>query len=123
MTGSRETRLRAATPVLPSLDLGRTVAFYRERLGFEEVHVAPDYAIVDRGAVALHFWACGDPDLPKASGCRIEVVGIDALYAQCAALGIVHPNAPLADRPWGSREFAVLDPDGNLVTFHEEADG
>lgn len=46
---------------------------------------------------------------------RIE--GVDALYAQCLAFGIVHPNATLQTPAWGSREFAVLDPDGNLVTF------
>lgn len=123
MIRSEKTRLMAATPVLPSLDIGRTVAFYCEQLGFEAVHVAPDYAIVEREAVELHFWPCEDPDLPKASGCRVEVVGIEALHAQCAALGIVHPNAPLADKPWGSREFAVLDPDGNIVTLHEEDGG
>ncbi|MCU0976561.1 MAG: VOC family protein [Steroidobacteraceae bacterium] len=122
MTCSRETRLRAATPVLPSLDIGRTVAFYSEQLGFDAAHVAPDYAIVDRDTVELHFWRCEDPALPKASGCRVEVTGIEALHARCAAFGIVHPNAPLAEKPWGSREFAVLDPDGNIITFHADAD-
>lgn len=123
MTRTRETRLRAVAPVLPSLDIGRTVAFYVEQLGFDAAHVAPDYAIVERDAVELHFWRCEDPELPKASGCRVEVTGIEALHARCAAFGIVHPNAPLADKPLGSREFAVLDPDGNIVTFHEGAGG
>jgi hypothetical protein len=31
----------------------------------------------------------------------------------------VHPHAPLRDPWWGTREFGVLDPDGNLVTFYE----
>jgi catechol 2,3-dioxygenase-like lactoylglutathione lyase family enzyme len=113
--------LRAA-PVLPSLDVRRTADFYRTSLGFEEVHVAPgEYAIVEWGTVELHFWHTTDAALPKASGYRLEVSGIDALHAHCAALGIVHPNAPLAAKPWGSREFAILDPDGNIVTFHQDA--
>jgi hypothetical protein len=31
----------------------------------------------------------------------------------------VHPNAPLRDQPWGTREFAVLDPDNNLIALYE----
>jgi len=115
--------LLAATPILPSLDIARTVAFYCAKLGFEEVHSAPrEYAIVERGPVELHFWYTEDVALPKASGCRIQVIGIDALHAHCEAAGIVHPNGALAERPWGTREFAILDPDGNCVTFHQSAD-
>ena len=38
------------------------------------------------------------------------------------AAGIVHPNGALADKPWGTREFAILDPDGNLLTFSQSTD-
>ena len=31
----------------------------------------------------------------------------------------MHPNASLKEQPWGSREFSVIDHDGNLVTFFE----
>jgi uncharacterized glyoxalase superfamily protein PhnB len=50
---------------------------------------------------------------------RVGVRGIDALYEDCRSEGIVHPNAPLKEQPWGFREFAVTDNDGNLVTFFE----
>lgn len=42
------------------------------------------------------------------------------LFAELQPQGVVHPNAPLAQKPWGSREFGVLDPDGNLITFVEQ---
>lgn len=114
-------RLVAATPVLASLDIKRTLAFYGAKLGFTEVHAAPgEYGIVERDGVALHFWACDDPAIAQATACRIEVRGVAALHAHCAALGIVHPNGPLATKPWGSLEFSVLDEDGNLLTFHED---
>jgi hypothetical protein len=32
---------------------------------------------------------------------------------------VVHPNAPLRETPWGTREFGALDPDGNLVSLYE----
>lgn len=115
--------LVSATPVLPSLDIARTVAFYCGTLGFEEVHAAPrEYAIIERGPVELHFWYTEHAALPKASGCRVQVAGIDAMNALCQVAGIVHPNAPLTAKPWGTREFAILDPDGNCLTFHQSAD-
>ena len=47
------------------------------------------------------------------------VIGIDELFTELNAQGVVHPNAPLQNRPWGSREFGVLDGDGNLIIFAE----
>jgi len=31
----------------------------------------------------------------------------------------IHPNGYLETKPWGQREFALLDPDKNLLTFGE----
>ena len=115
-------QLIAATPVLASLDINRSVDFFVSKLGFESVYaVAEQYGIVHQGAVSIHFWHCSDPHIPKATGCRVQVKGIDGLYQHCLGHDIVHPNAALASKPWGSKEFAILDPDGNLVTFHEAA--
>ena len=123
MTKEDTSALVSATPVLPSLDIERTVTFYCDTLGFERVHAAArEYGIVELGPVELHFWFTEDAALPKASGCRIQVTGIDALYSRCHAAGIVHPNGALADKPWGTREFAILDPDGNLLTFSQSTD-
>jgi catechol 2,3-dioxygenase-like lactoylglutathione lyase family enzyme len=110
----------AATPVLASLDIARSVAFFTTHLGFTRVHVEPGvYGIVARDAVRVHFWACEDRRIAEATACRIQVTGIRDLYERCKDRSVVHPDAPLAERPWGSHEFAILDPDGNLVTFHE----
>jgi hypothetical protein len=32
---------------------------------------------------------------------------------------VVHPNGELSEQPWGTREFSILDPDRNAVTFFE----
>jgi hypothetical protein len=42
---------------------------------------------------------------------------------EMAASGIVHPNGALQQQPWGFKEFAVLDGDGNLIKFGERMDG
>ena len=120
-TGSR---LIAATPVLASLDIRKTVDFYVSKLGFTEIYAEQgNYAVIARDKVEVHFWGCKDPEIPKATSCRIEVTGVDRLYETCRAENIVHPNAPLEEKPWGTREFSILDADGNLIAFHERIDG
>lgn len=119
---SETIRLVDATPVLASLDIRRSVDFFVSKLGFSEIYAAQgEYGIVRNGPVGIHFWACADPSIPKATGCRVQVREIGQLYQRCKSLGIVHPNAPLEAKPWGNNEFAVLDPDCNLVTFYEPA--
>jgi len=119
----KTTEFVIATPVLASLDIKRSVAFFWSKLGFTKIHAEQGaYGIVSSGTVSIHFWACADRRIAEATGCRVGVRGIEPLYADCVKGGIVHPNAPLSTAPWGNREFAILDPDGNLVTFFEPAD-
>jgi DNA-binding transcriptional MerR regulator len=109
--------LRQAIPVLASLDIEATQRFYADKLGFTAVALYPDYGIVARDGVQIHFWLTDDADIPKATSCRIDVDGVDQLYDEMRATGVVHPNGVLTDQPWGLREFAVLDADGNLIKF------
>ena len=112
-----------ATPVLASLNIERSVEFFCSKLGFAKIHADQGtYGIVSSGSVSIHFWACTDRRIAEATGCRVGVQGIEALFAKCVSYGIVHPNAPLAKAPWGNQEFGILDPDGNLITFYEPAD-
>jgi catechol 2,3-dioxygenase-like lactoylglutathione lyase family enzyme len=121
---STPTTFIAATPVLASLDIERSAEFFASRLGFRRVHaVQGEYGIVSNGPVQIHFWACTDRHIAEATSCRVHVEGIEALYARCLSHSIVHPNAPLQNKPWGTKEFAVLDPDGNLVAFYAHIDG
>jgi hypothetical protein len=110
----------AAVPVLASLDIERSVNFFVSKLDFESRYASQGaYGIVSRGDVEIHFWACSDKRIAEATGCRLCVRNIEALYAQCSDHGIVHPNSSLQLTPWGKTEFAIVDPDGNLVTFFE----
>ena len=126
------------TPALPSADVERSIAFYRDELGFETAHADTGFAVLRRDGAVLHIWGATDESwhersdwaCPVVSGaesfiagtasCRVRVQGVDALYAQCAERGIVHPNAHIDDTSWGTREFGILDPDGNLIGFYEE---
>lgn len=109
-------------PVLPSRDLPRTLAFYA-RLGFEgELLAADSYAIVSRGDLELHFFP--HPDLDPAAcyaGCYLRVADVDGLHVAFAAAALPSRGIPRLEpvgiKPWGMREAALIDEDGNLVKF------
>ena len=132
------TRLHEAVPVLAIRDLERAVAFYTGKLGFAVRHRETGFAIVRRDGIELHLTPLTDeswrrrPDfverpvssgaesfLPGTGACRIRVEGIDALFAEYRGRGLLRPNARVRDQWWGDRDFAVLDADGNALTFFE----
>ncbi len=129
--------LRAAVPVLPVRDTRKASAFYQDKLGFHIDHVDDGYAIVYRDRIQIHLWAATDESwrrradgAPVVSGaetfiagtasCRIHLHEIDAQCIAYRDAGVLHPNGALTDKPYGLREFAVLDLDGNLITFFSE---
>lgn len=113
--------IRSAIPVLPVLDIDRTLAFYQDKLDFKTIANYADQgcAIVERDGVQLHFWKTDNDRLPPQSSCRVNVTGIETLYAECERQGIIHPNGRLSEKPWGLKEFVVLDPCGNGIFFQE----
>ncbi len=118
------TEFISTVPIIPARDTEAATAWYRDELGFEVFHVEPEYAIAGRGESWIHFWGPSDiaPE-DSMTMIRVGVRGIDELHTGCQERGIVHPNAPLVQQPWGFREFSVRDRDGNLVTFFEPPEG
>jgi len=131
-------RMLQAYPSLPVRDVARSVEFYRDKIGIPARHQEQGFAILSRDHIELHLWASDDEswrtrkaEKPIVSGtesfiagtasCRIRVEGLEQLYQTLRPLGVVHDNAPISDQPWGDRDFAIVDPDGNLVTFFEPA--
>lgn len=117
-------KLTSAVPVIPARDVATAAAWYRDRLGFSIVHTEREYGIVERDDVQVHLWGPSGIS-PEASMTmyRLAAQGIEELYDHCRRERIVHPNAPLETKWWGSREFAVGDGDGNLLTFFAAPDG
>lgn len=110
-----------AIPVLPSRDIAGTTAFYR-RLGFEGGAHAfdPGYAILRRGALELHFFL-HRALVPEQScaGAYLRVADVAAIHRDASACALPRTGIPrmdaLEDKPWGLREFAIVDEDGNLL--------
>jgi catechol 2,3-dioxygenase-like lactoylglutathione lyase family enzyme len=111
--------LAKAIPRFPVLDLAAALEFYENRLGFTKLFELDDYAGVARSGFELHLFRMNDPRLPEWTSCRVNVVGVDALYAECQRAGVVHPNGAITNQPWGFREFTVLDLCGNAIVFGE----
>jgi catechol 2,3-dioxygenase-like lactoylglutathione lyase family enzyme len=119
-------------------DVRAAVSHYRERFGFDAVHESDGYAVIVRDEAQLHLWGATDEDWrerediarrPVCSGaesflagtasCRIEVDDVDALFEELERAGVLHPTVRdgVARTDYGTREFATLDRDGNLLTF------
>ncbi|MBC7969143.1 MAG: VOC family protein [Verrucomicrobia bacterium] len=113
------TKFLNAVPVLPAVDIGATIAFYEQQLGFTAEFQSDDYAGLRRGGAQLHLWQCGDRQVAENTSCRINISGIAPLYEEYQTQGIIHPNGALDTKPWGMSEFTVLDLNGNCVVFAE----
>ncbi|MGE3311586.1 MAG: bleomycin resistance protein [Limisphaerales bacterium] len=109
-----------AIPILPSRSLKDTVEFYR-RLGFEGgIHSFGDYAILKRGDIELHFFTHKEIRPSESSSmCYLRVADVESLHRDFSSARLPKKGIPrqdvLEDKPWGLREFAVVDPDGNLL--------
>lgn len=118
-----QARLTSLAPQLLVTDLARAIAYY-ERLGFTFGEPWDGfYAIGARDGLELHLKEAPrsaderrhrreEEHLDAAAG----VDGIEAFYAACVANGATILK-PLAATPWGTADFYVEDPDGNVIAF------
>ena len=103
------------------------------------LHTDGHFSVVQRDDARIHLWESADTswrgrgDLaakPVVSGaesflagtasCRSRSTGIEELYAEMDAAGVLHgvSGAGPQDTDYGAREFHVGNLDGNLLTFY-----
>ncbi|HEX4223876.1 MAG TPA: ankyrin repeat domain-containing protein [Pseudonocardiaceae bacterium] len=115
-------RLMRVAPGLPTADMARTVEHY-QRLGFHFKRQDDEFAIAERGGVELHFSYKSDHDPKRTAGwVYVTVEDTDALAAEFLALALPPRREP-HDTDYGMREFAHVDPDGNLLLFGSRQGG
>jgi catechol 2,3-dioxygenase-like lactoylglutathione lyase family enzyme len=116
-------RVTSFAPQFLVEDLARSIAYYRS-IGFAFGEPWDGfYAIGEIDGLELHL-----KEAPKNEAERLHrrdnehldaaagVDGIEAFYDRCCANGatIVKPLTPTA---WGTKDFYLEDPDGNIISF------
>lgn len=113
-----------ATFVLAVRDLDASTAYYRNQLGFQVDFAVPGWTFLSRGACQLRLGHCPDAQPMSASPdhswfAYLHVADARALHDEYRARGVRFWH-PLADKPWGFREFAVETPDGHRIVFGQD---
>jgi len=120
---SIKTMLTAINPKLPMRNKAVTKDYYVNQLGFQLVGDTDyeGYLMVRKDQIEIHFFEFAALDPKENYGqVYIRTNNIAQLYQTLLDNKTpIHPNAPLETKPWGQTEFALLDPDNNLLTFGE----
>lgn len=116
--------LTSINPKIPMRSRAATRDFYLNKLGFQEFGnaVYPDYLMVERDQIQIHFFLFENLNPKENYGqVYIRTDNIEGLYESLLANETpIHPNGRLQTKPWGQKEFSILDPDHNLLTFGQE---
>ena len=108
-------------PKLPMRNKAITKDYYVNQLGFKNIGAADydGYLMVQKDNIQIHFFEFAALDPRENYGqVYIRTNAIDKLYQSMLDNKItIHPAGSLQQKPWGQKEFALLDPDNNLLTF------
>jgi hypothetical protein len=110
-------------PKLPMRNKAITREYYVQQLGFKDIgrEDYEEYLILEKDQIQLHFFLFKNLDPNENYGqVYIRTNAIDQWYASLIDQEVaIHPNGRLQTKPWGQKEFSLLDPDNNLLTFGE----
>lgn len=108
-------------PKLPMRDKNITKDYYIKGLGFKKMgnQEYDDYLMLEKERIQIHFFKFKELDPKENYGMvYIRTDDIETLYKSFLEKKIkIHPNGPLETKTWGQKEFSILDPDNNLLTF------
>jgi uncharacterized glyoxalase superfamily protein PhnB len=120
----------SVTPNLLVTDIEKSLAFYRDVLGFTVKQTVPAdrpfvFVWLERGPVPvfLNDRAAAVEENPAlaqpagGAGLFFVITGVDAFYERVRTKATV--IMPIKDQFYGMREFTVADPDGYVLTFAE----
>ena len=107
-------------PKLPMRNKAITKEFYCNQLGFEVFGADFEgYLMLQKDQIQLHFFEFLNLNpLENYGQVYIRTQGIESVYNELLKNKVaIHPAGHLETKPWGQKEFALLDPDNNLLTF------
>jgi hypothetical protein len=108
-------------PKLPMRDKAATKDFYLNKLDFQQFGSADydEYLMVQKDNIQIHFFEFKELNPAENYGqVYIRTDEIEKLYQSAVDKKINMPKAGhLQIKPWRQKEFSLLDPDNNLLTF------
>ena len=106
-------------PKLPMRNKAVTEDFYITKLEFKKIGDFEGYLMVLKDAIEIHFFEFQTLNPKENYGqIYIRTNAIEQLYQEMMDKKLsIHPNGSLQIKPWGQKEFSMLDPDNNLITF------
>jgi uncharacterized glyoxalase superfamily protein PhnB len=113
--------------VLAVNDFDSALKFFTEKLGFTLDNTVGGWAFLHLDKFYLMVGDCRGEVPARDTGnhsifAYVNCNGIDGLYGQYKERG-VRFRQPIANRPWGLREFEVETPEGHRVLFGQEING
>jgi hypothetical protein len=113
--------LTAIHPKLPMRNKEVTRQFYLEKLDFKEFGNADydGYLMVQKDNIQIHFFEFKELDPKENYGqVYIRTDDIETQYQSALQKKLSMPEAGhLQLKPWQQKEFSLLDPDNNLLTY------
>ena len=108
-------------PKLPMRNKAITRDFYLNKLDFQEFGNADydGYLMVQKDSIQIHFFEFKELNPKENYGqVYIRTDDIDEQYELALDKKLNMPEAGyLQIKPWRQKEFSLLDPDNNLLTF------
>lgn len=126
---SLKAQIISAEPQLFVADIKTSCDFFVEKLGFAVAFTygtPPFYAQVKRDGAAVNLRHVDEPVIDVALRQREQLLSVSFTVAAAADIEALcaefQSNSatffqPLKTQPWGTRDFIVQDPDGNLLLF------
>jgi catechol 2,3-dioxygenase-like lactoylglutathione lyase family enzyme len=115
--------VKRISPMLAVADMGETLGFYTDVLGFSVSMESPEYSIVERDGCTVHFMKAADESVLQAvrghTEIYIEVSDIGSLWEHVQMFKDKYQMRGLLERDYGMTEFHIGDPNECLVFVGE----
>jgi uncharacterized glyoxalase superfamily protein PhnB len=118
MPNGRRPLLEAAVPILSVIDLSAALDYYERVLGFSvgwQWGDPPHLASVCRDRVELNL-SQSTETMTGISKVYVQMSEVEQYYGELVASG-ARVAVPLAERPYGMKDFRIVDPSGNELSF------
>lgn len=118
--------LTAIHPKLPMRNKATTKEFYLNKLAFQEWGTTDfdGYLMMQKDTIEIHFFEFKELNPKENYGqVYIRTDDIERFYQGLLDKNVtIHPAGHLETKPWGQKEFSLLDPDNNLLTFGQRVE-